>query len=261
MKRFLCLLFLVLGVLAFAFPANAGTLYFSEDLNPNGLYSLDVNTGAPTLLGMSGVTSRTVGLATSDTDGVLWGSTFFNINAINEDGSGAVNIGSVQAEGLTYNPDNGKFYGSINFGFFEISTSDFTTEVPLTPAGNDIEGLAYAGDGVIYGLSSWNGPRGVLYSYDIALDSWTELGFTGVPFLFVGLAYNPILDVLYAKGAQDTLLYSINPATATASVIGDTGIVQGGGLTFQSAVPEPTTMLLLATGLVGLAGFRRKFKS
>lgn len=242
---------LFICLVAAAGSAEAGVLYFSEDTNPNGLYTLDVDTGAPTLLGASGVTSQTVGLATSDTDGVLWGSKFAGMSAINADGSGAATIGTADAEGLTFNPDNGKLYGAINGRFFEVSTADFSTLTTLALPGNDIEGLAYAGDGIIYGLSSFSGPRGVLYTYDIALDSWTELGFTGVEFREAGLAYDSERHLLYAKGDQDTFLYGIDPDTVMASIIGDTGITEGGGLTFIGRVPEPGTLTLMGLALAG----------
>jgi hypothetical protein len=214
---------------------EGGVLFFSEDGSDTGLWILDTATGEAYAVGISGVTGQTVGLALSDDPGVLWGSKPFDMLAISKDGSGAAIVGGAVAEGLTYNPDNGKLYGAINGLFFEVSTGDFTTTIPLAAPGNDIEGLAYAGDGLIYGLSSFSGPRGVLYSYDIDSDTWTEIGFTGVEFREAGLAYDATRDVLYAKGDQDTFLYEIDPYDATASVIGDTEIVEGGGLTFDGA--------------------------
>jgi phospholipase/lecithinase/hemolysin len=43
----------------------------------------------------------------------------------------------------------------------------------------------------------------------------------------------------------------IHPTTAWHSIVGNKAV---------EAVPEPTTLLLVAFGLIGLVGFRRKFK-
>src|SRR5436190_17672879 len=92
MKVFLCFAVLLLT----GSVAPCGTLYLSRDSNPNGLFILDTLTGNATVSG-SGTTTvntSTVGLAMSDTPGVLFGSKPSGLLRINADGSGATQTGS-----------------------------------------------------------------------------------------------------------------------------------------------------------------------
>ena len=100
MKLFLCLTVL----LSIGSIAQGGTLYLSRDSNPNGLYILDPLTGSATLsgLGTTTVSTATVGLAMSDTPGVLFGSRPGGLLRINADGSGATLTGSLTVEALEY---------------------------------------------------------------------------------------------------------------------------------------------------------------
>lgn len=244
-----------------ALSAAAGTLYFSEDNNFNGLYTLDTTTGAATALGETEVTANTVGLAPTDDPAGLVGSTWTEITAINSDGSGATTIpGTPSAEGLAYDADTDTVYGTINRSFFSYS-SDFLSTTTLASPNADIEGLAWGGGSTIFGLAGFGGPRGHLFSYDIVSDVWSFIGDTGIDFNLVGLAYNPEDDVLYAKGSQDSYLYAIDPTSASASIIGDTQLQNGGGLAYVSDVapiPVPGALFLLGSGLLGLGAMRRR---
>lgn len=236
-------------------------LYFSADSDGNGLYRLDRFTGAATSLGASGVNSSTVGLTESPNPTVLYGSRPFGFTEINADGSGATVVDSSSAtgtcdgfpcpayEGLATDPSTGTVYGIINgtFGIVNPSNGDLVTVLASaefcdngTEATCDIEGIAY-GNGGVYGLVGDNGPStgdstvDDLFFYNPGTDSWSVVGPTGIDWDLVGLAYDPGQNLLYAKGSQDSNLYSINPSTGATTLVGDTGIAAGGGLALVPA--------------------------
>ena len=112
---------------------------------------------------------------------------------------------------------------------------------------------------VIFGTAL--GDPGIYASADTSVDGIVNLFEVADPFTFIDLSAAPItLATLKFTGIatgfspleflnvdlSDAYLASINPADVTAT---------GAGV---SPVPEPTTMVLLGTGLVGLAGLGRK---
>ncbi|HNU50224.1 MAG TPA: hypothetical protein PKJ98_04820 [Verrucomicrobiota bacterium] len=243
--------FLVLTFAAFslAAPAFAQRLYYSRDYDTSGgLYTLSTTTGAATWVGLSGVYSATVGLSESATGGVLYGTDPFGILHVNADGSGATKVSDTVSEGLAYDPSSGLLYSWWqDTGFQALNPYSGSVLATLADPGADVEGLAY-GRGSVFGLAGWSGPRGNLYQYNISGDSWTLVGYTGVDFNETGLAYDPVADVLYAIGSQDSYLYAIDPDTALATIIGSTGLSPaGGGLAFVP-VPEPAFSMAASAG-------------
>ncbi len=232
--------------------ANAATLYFSQDSNSSGLYTIDINTGVATHLGETGTGGMTVGLAPSNNPEFLYGSTPSSLARINTDGSGATIVGYIVAEGLAFDPGSNTLYGQLNDSFFTIDTNTGAKLTTLANAPGDPDGLTW-GDGGVFGVSDDNDS---LIYYDVGLDSWSTIGSLGISINNPGLAYNVETDTLYTMGSAGDL-YSVDAGTGLATFVGSTGLAGGGGLAF-AAVPIPAAAYLFASGLGLLGWFRRR---
>jgi len=262
-KSSLILLFSLLAYLSFPVLAKATLIGISHD---GSVAKINAKTGAGIKFGDSGVGGTNALASNSNgslfsTYGIAGGSTgFITLDPFSGKGETFKIIPAFyhNIRGLAFSEENLLYMirdGGVSFGSFlfdELWTIDLAN-------GNysKIGQLNFSG---IQGLDF--DPKGALYAWDvryglISIDTNTANAEDVNAFMDGSTQIQTILfnsdGILY--GARDAL-FKIDSVTGTSTYIGSGGYSDLRGLEFS--VPEPTTMLLLAIGWIGILGLRKR---
>jgi hypothetical protein len=266
------------AVLAFsAAIAQASTLYaINGDGSINGVndvYTIDQSTGAGTFLGNSGLTGSFLADLASNHTNTLWATDENNAHLVTIDpttGAGTV-VGTFDSpttiDSLAYNAagitspvglygNTTQITGATDDELYSVNPLTAAT----TPIGligfDDVYALAFDNNGNLFGLDV----DGQLLSINPTTGAGTFVANLDLPDLFYGFAARPedntmfvIADDVVGTGGD---IYTLNTTNGDLTDVGPSGMSAGVGLAFI-AVPEPTSLGLMALGTLALFNRRR----
>ena len=240
----------------------------------NQLIQVDPTTGIGTLVGNLSSNVSAFGLAQRSGSLYTYDSTLGEVAQIDPRSGSTiedinVGIGAVLGQGgLAFRGDGIGFLTTAldpkttnpanDLYSFDITTGK-STLISTHPSGPTLAGLAFVGN-TLYGLGKLDN---TLYTIDQATGVATIVGSLGYS------AGSPFESLSSGPGGAlfatlDDFLFSINPTTGAATPLdptfqNDTGFSSISGLSYAATVPEPSSFVLVAIGLVsGLVARNRR---
>lgn len=229
-------------------PATPGIMYASTGVADGGrLLTIDLNTGAGTLVGATGLIA--VPEIEIDSNGKIFAvevaapsflSDLYRLDAASGTAYFVANIGLVGVEGLAFD-ENGVLYGAsqLDSGFMIdpfLWRIDTVTGVPtlVGPTVQDVVGMAFdPTDGTLYATRG----RGVdeFYTIDPNTGSGTFIGSTGLGGSTPSIAFDAAGNLYGVKGGGlgTNKLISIDKSTGAGTEIGLIGFSSVSGLAFH----------------------------
>ncbi|MGB0653375.1 MAG: hypothetical protein ACPGQL_09265 [Thermoplasmatota archaeon] len=249
-------------------PANASVgplsaLYVIDGFatGTNTLHTVDTTTAVPSAVGPVALPDDTpTGL--TDNGATIFTFTFDPSRLVSIDPltAAATDVAPffpvVSAEGsLAYHPGNGLLYGicaicpSARLASIAPDGGGYTDLGELTYlgaplGGGNIDGADFRGN-TLYGVAGHG--AGALTNHLVMIDTATgvitdvgDLAPADVTTFLAGLAYSPHEDLFYLV-ERDGTLFTVDPDTAAATLVGETGLSDVSGATYLGVASPPST--------------------